>query len=437
MVLPEGSVFQETNGAKLKQGGVKGCQEMLEEVKEKGGGVIFVDEAYQLASDREGEKVLDFILPLAESLDTEYGCLVWVFAGYKKPLEKLFEYNDGLPSRFPFRFIFEDYTDEELHKIFSDMMKFMPSSRSLKNNVQKIQKTPSSRWDLRSGSGYGYRNYPPRHGESKTCRFGMQWKYIEYSGWTDKYGNRTVDPDVVGTKSSELVDEKGNTWVILNKSWSTDTGISQEHYPGSPVPLKSEKKNQRPTPFHCEEQHLEIAIKRLGRRRGERGFGNARAVRVLFETVRDRQAIRISKEQIPCNDIFLLSKADLLGPEITAESLKKSKAWTELQKLEGIIPVKESVEQLFKLVLRNVEREKRGEEPLGVSLNRYVQLPPTLFVVYILISNPHLSSAFSLVIRVLERPLLHRKLKIFAGLSPYFSNHTHISFLQIVWPHSH
>jgi hypothetical protein len=37
MVLPEGSVFQETNGAKLKQGGVKGCQEMLEEVKRREG----------------------------------------------------------------------------------------------------------------------------------------------------------------------------------------------------------------------------------------------------------------------------------------------------------------------------------------------------------------------------------------------------------------
>ena len=85
-------------------------------MKEKGGGVLFVDEGYQLASDREGKKVLDFILPLAESLDTEYGCLVWVFAGYKKPLEKLFEHNEGLPSRFPHRFIFQDYTDEELHK---------------------------------------------------------------------------------------------------------------------------------------------------------------------------------------------------------------------------------------------------------------------------------------------------------------------------------
>ena len=88
--------------------------------------------------------------------------------------------------------------------------------------------------------------------------------------------------------------------------------------------------------------------------------------------MRDRQAIRITKDQRnnPGTYIFLLSKADLLGPDITAESLKKSRAWTDLQSLEGIAPVKKSVEQLFKLVLRNVEREKRCEESLGASLNR-------------------------------------------------------------------
>ena len=73
MILPEGSLIQETNGAKLIQGGVKGLQDILEDLKDVGGGCVFVDEAYQLASDREGKKVLDFILPLAESLDTEYG----------------------------------------------------------------------------------------------------------------------------------------------------------------------------------------------------------------------------------------------------------------------------------------------------------------------------------------------------------------------------
>ena len=367
--MPEGSVFQETNGAKLIQGGVKGLQDLLKEMNKKGG-VIFVDEAYQLAKDREGKKVLDFILPLAESLDTEYGSLIWVFAGYKEPLEKLFEHNEGLPSRFPHRFIFEDYTDEELKKIFSDMMEFMPPQGNLSKVTKKKekQKAPSS---YRNNNAYSNTFGYTQSGQTTICSFGMTWTY-QSSGWTDKYGNRTVDPRRVGTRASELVDGEGNMWTHQDNIWTSDSGGSQMHYPGSPEPIKSTKRSKRVNPFHCDDQHLDLAIKRLGRRREERGFGNARAVRVLFETVRDRQAMRITKERRLNSglDIFWLSKGDLLGPDITENSLKKSKAWADLKDLEGLTPVKESVEQLFKLVLNNAKREERGEEPMGVSLNR-------------------------------------------------------------------
>ena len=208
-----------------------------------------------------------------------------------------------------------------------------------------------------------------------TCRFGMTWSYVRNSGWTDKDSNRTVDPSNVGSSSSKLVDVNGNTWVVNNadtSSWTSDNGVTQRHYPGSPAPIKPSKRTKQCTPFHCDKQHLELAIKRLGRRREERGFGNARAVRVLFEAVRDQQAVRITKERTQNSrpDIFLLSKHDLLGPDITANSLKQSKAWEDLDKLKGLLPVKESVDQLFKLVLRNAKREKRGENPLDVSLNR-------------------------------------------------------------------
>ena len=42
------SFFRETNGAKLIYDGVKALKDILEEMKEVGGGVVFVDEAYQL-----------------------------------------------------------------------------------------------------------------------------------------------------------------------------------------------------------------------------------------------------------------------------------------------------------------------------------------------------------------------------------------------------
>ena len=89
------------SAATLINKGVSHLEEMLGEIKDKDGGVIFIDEAYQLCNEKAGEKILDFILPLAEALDGEYGKLVWIFAGYPKKMELLFEYNAGLPSRFP------------------------------------------------------------------------------------------------------------------------------------------------------------------------------------------------------------------------------------------------------------------------------------------------------------------------------------------------
>ena len=97
-------------------------QEELDKLQKAGGGVVFVDEAHQLMSDRQGQMVLDFIVPIAEKLMSPYGPLVWIFAGYTKQMEKLFEHDPGLPSRFPLHFNFKDYSDEQLLEIFNSML---------------------------------------------------------------------------------------------------------------------------------------------------------------------------------------------------------------------------------------------------------------------------------------------------------------------------
>ena len=113
-VLPEDSVLLDVTAASLKNKGISHLEELLEKIKEKEGGVIFIDKAYQLVTDKVGEKLLDFILPISEALDGPYGKLVWIFAGYPKEMKKLFEHNVGLPSRFPQLFTFSDYSAKEL-----------------------------------------------------------------------------------------------------------------------------------------------------------------------------------------------------------------------------------------------------------------------------------------------------------------------------------
>ncbi|KAF3015010.1 hypothetical protein E8E14_008395 [Neopestalotiopsis sp. 37M] len=114
-VIP-GSIFEETSGSKLSNMGVTGCQNMVDTMLEKGGGVIFIDEAYQLTSGNSpgGGAVLDYLLAEIENL---MGKIVFLLAGYKKQMETFYAHNPGIPSRFPIDMEFVDYTDEELLKI--------------------------------------------------------------------------------------------------------------------------------------------------------------------------------------------------------------------------------------------------------------------------------------------------------------------------------
>lgn len=114
-VIP-GACFKEETGASLANAGVAGCKKLIEDVLNDGGGVIFIDEAYQLTSSQShgGGAVLDFLLAEFENL---MGQIVFILAGYNKQMESLFAHNPGLPSRFPIEMNFEDYSDEELLRI--------------------------------------------------------------------------------------------------------------------------------------------------------------------------------------------------------------------------------------------------------------------------------------------------------------------------------
>lgn len=114
-VIP-GSCFREETGAGLANAGVSGCKQIIDDILNEGGGVLFIDEAYQLTSGNShgGAAVLDYLLPEVENLS---GKIVFVLAGYNKQMESFFAHNPGLPSRFPFDMKFADYTDEELLRI--------------------------------------------------------------------------------------------------------------------------------------------------------------------------------------------------------------------------------------------------------------------------------------------------------------------------------
>ncbi|TVY80877.1 NFX1-type zinc finger-containing protein [Lachnellula suecica] len=254
-----GTTFAETTGSALASKGVAGCQKILDDVLNDGGGVVFIDEAYQLTSGNNagGGAVLDYLLPEVENLT---GKVVFILAGYDKEMESLFSYNPGLPSRFPTDLKFADYTDDELLRI--------------------LEVKINSRYD-----------------EAMKVQGGLRGLYCR------------------------------------------------------------------------------VITRRIGRGRGRRGFGNARAVENTLALIIKRQAVRLRKERAALSsgkskpDDLFFTQGDVIGPE-PCEALKGSTAWKKLSELIGLQEVKEAVKSLCDTIDENYRRELAEQPPIEYSLNR-------------------------------------------------------------------
>lgn len=89
------------------------------------GGVLFIDEAYSLGNTEKGDSFSkECIDTLCESLSHHKHEIMVIIAGYKEELNKcFFSYNEGLESRFSWRYETEEYSAEELKKIFEKKVK--------------------------------------------------------------------------------------------------------------------------------------------------------------------------------------------------------------------------------------------------------------------------------------------------------------------------
>lgn len=89
-------------------------------IKECLGGVLFIDEAYALGSpDKRDSFSKECIDTLCEALSSHKDNLMVIIAGYETDLnECFFNSNQGLNSRFTWRFKTDDYSAEDLYKIF-------------------------------------------------------------------------------------------------------------------------------------------------------------------------------------------------------------------------------------------------------------------------------------------------------------------------------
>ena len=93
-------------------------------INESLGGVLFIDEAYSLSNGENGDSYSKECLDvLCESLSNYKNDLMVIIAGYESELDNtIFRVNQGLSSRFIWRFNMNKYNFKELMQIFKRMV---------------------------------------------------------------------------------------------------------------------------------------------------------------------------------------------------------------------------------------------------------------------------------------------------------------------------
>ena len=115
------------------------------------GGVLFIDEAYSLASGNGFGSSFneEAIATLIQGMENYRDNLVVIFAGYTKEMQAFLNANSGIVSRIGYTLNFADYTNEELLQIFEQMMNksgFVVTPEALeevKRVTQEYRDTPN------------------------------------------------------------------------------------------------------------------------------------------------------------------------------------------------------------------------------------------------------------------------------------------------------
>src|SRR5215210_2248883 len=112
------------------------------------GGVLLIDEAHALArgQDRDfGHEAIDMIVKLMEDHRDD---VVLIVAGYPDEMADFLDANPGLRSRFPKTIFFDDYSNEELQKIFDGMAAkshYTPTEEARKRVFEYVAARPRDR----------------------------------------------------------------------------------------------------------------------------------------------------------------------------------------------------------------------------------------------------------------------------------------------------
>ncbi len=122
-ILPKGHIVEVDRAGLVGQYIGETAQKTEKVINDAIGGILFIDEAYTLVKKGSsgqdfGQEAIDTLLKRMEDLKGQF-CVI--AAGYTDEMEDFLNSNPGMKSRFNHKFIFEDYTPDELYEILLNL----------------------------------------------------------------------------------------------------------------------------------------------------------------------------------------------------------------------------------------------------------------------------------------------------------------------------
>ena len=133
------------------------AQKVKEVVRKSLGGVLFIDEAYSLVMNENDSFGVEAVNTLVSEIENNRDKLAVILAGYTGNMNEFLDTNPGLRSRLSKVIEFEDYTSEELARIFFfDLKKRGYTVKANENVVELMMTEAMQKKDF--GNARGVRN---------------------------------------------------------------------------------------------------------------------------------------------------------------------------------------------------------------------------------------------------------------------------------------
>lgn len=145
-----------------------------EQVRKSLGGIMLIDEAYNLVNGPSDTFGLEAVAELIDLMEEHKDDFVVILAGYEEPIKKLLSYNEGFPSRIAYNFLFPNYTAKDVADIAKLTMNqqhmFMtPEAEALL--YSEIERIGESNGGVFDGNGRWASNFVTDVDKARTERF--------------------------------------------------------------------------------------------------------------------------------------------------------------------------------------------------------------------------------------------------------------------------